>query len=240
MNAGEVMSRNPITVPAATGLAEALRLMLEHGVSGLPVVDDKAGLVGILTEGDLLRRAEIGTEEKRSRWIELLTMPGRLAGDYVRTHARHVGEVMTREVVSVAEDTPLAEVVRLMERHRIKRVPVVRDGALVGIVSRADLLRALARLLDEAPAGPAGDEAIRRDVLAELEKAPWAPRGLGVTVADGVVALDGVILDEKTRAALRVAAENVPGVKGVVDRLVWVEPVSGLVVDAPPDREEKG
>ena len=150
MNAGEVMSRNPIAVPAEAGLAEALRLMFDHRISGLPVVDGKAGLVGILTEGDLLRRSELGTAGQRSRWLDLL-MTGRLASEYVRSNTRRVSEIMTRDVVSVTEDTPLAEVVRLVERHRIKRVPVLRDGALIGIVSRADLLHALQRLLVTEP-----------------------------------------------------------------------------------------
>lgn len=237
MKASEIMSRNPIAVPADAGLAEAVRLMLDHHISGLPVVDDKAGLVGILTEGDLLRRGEIGTAGQHSRWLDLLMMPGRLAGEYVRTHGRRVGEIMTSDVVSVDEDTPLAEIVRLMERHRIKRVPVLRDGALVGIVSRADLLRALAQILASEPEAAGGDEAIYQRVLAELAGAPWAPRGLAIAVENGVLTLDGVILDEKTRKALRVAAENVPGVRAVVDRLVWVEPISGVVIEAPPDKE---
>jgi CBS domain-containing protein len=237
MNAGEVMSRNPIAVTAEAGLAEALRLMFDHRISGLPVVDGKAGLVGILTEGDLLRRSEIGTAGQRSRWLDLLTMTGRLASDYVRTHTRRVSEIMTSDVVSVAEDTPLTEVVHLMERHRIKRVPVLRDGALVGIVSRADLLHALQRLLVAEPKAAASDETIRRHVLAELARAPWAPHGLTVDVANGVVTLNGVILDEQKRSALRVAAENVPGVKAVADRIVWVEPHSGMVFAPPSGRE---
>ncbi|MBV8336422.1 MAG: CBS domain-containing protein [Alphaproteobacteria bacterium] len=237
MNAGEVMSSNPISVPAEAGLAEALRLMFDHRVSGLPVVDGKAGLVGILTEGDLLRRSEIGTAGQRSRWLDLLTMPGRLASEYVRTHTRRVGEIMTRDVISVAEDTPLTEVVRLMERHRIKRVPVLRDGALIGIVSRADLLHAIRRLLVAQPTTAASDETIRQHVLAELARAPWAPHGLTVDVVNGVVALDGVILDERKRSALRVAAENVPGVKAVADRTVWVEPHSGMAFEAPSGKE---
>ena len=237
MNAGEVMSRNPIAVPAEAALAEALRLMFDHRVSGLPVVDGKAGLVGILTEGDLLRRSELGTAAQRSRWLELLTMPGRLARDYVRTHTRRVEEIMTRDVVSVAEDTPLTEVVRLMERHRIKRVPVLRDGALIGIVSRADLLHALHRLLVAEPETAASDETIRGHVLDKLAQAPWAPHGLTVDVANGVVTLDGVILDERKRRALRVAAENLPGVKAVADRILWVEPHSGMVFEAPPGKE---
>jgi CBS domain-containing protein len=237
MNAGEVMSRNPIAVPVEAELAEALRLMFDHRVSGLPVVDGKAGLVGILTEGDLLRRSEIGTAGQRSRWLDLLMTSGRQASEYVRTHTRRVREIMTRDVVSVAEDTPLTEVVRLMERHRIKRVPVLRDGALIGIVSRADLLHALQRLLIAEPKTAASDETIRRHVLADLARAPWAPHGLTVDVANGVVTLGGVILDEKMRTALRVAAENVPGVKAVVDRIVWVEPVSGMIVEAPSGQE---
>lgn len=238
MNVGDVMSRNPITVPAEAGLAEAVRLMFDHRVSGLPVVDAKAGLVGILTEGDLLRRGEIGTAAgQRSRWLDLLMRPGRLASDYVRTHTRRVGEIMSRDVVSVTEDTPLTEIVRLMERHRIKRVPVLRDGALIGIVSRADLLRALQRLLVAEPETAASDETIRQHVLAELAQAPWAPHGLTVDVVNGVVTLDGVILNGQMRGALRVAAENVPGVKAVVDHIVWVEPVSGMIVEAPSGKE---
>ena len=236
MNAGEVMSRNPIAVPADAGLAEALRLMFDHRVSGLPVVDGKAELIGILTEGDLLRRSELSTEGQRSRWLDLL-MTGRLASDYVRTNTRRVSEIMTRDVVSVAEDTPLTEVVRLMERHRIKRVPVVRDGALIGIVSRADLLRAIRRLLVTEPKTAASDETIRQHVLAELARAPWAPHGLTVDVGNGVVTLDGVILDERMRRAVRVAAENVPGVKAVVDYILWVEPHSGMVFKAPSGEE---
>jgi CBS domain-containing protein len=237
MNAGEVMSRNPIAVPAEAGLTEALRLMFDHRVSGLPVVDGKAGLVGILTEGDLLRRSEIGTAGQRSRWLEMLTTSGRRASDYARTHTRRVSEIMTGDVVSVTEDAPLTEVVRLMERHRIKRLPVLRDGALIGIVSRADLLRAIQRLLVAEPKTAASDETIRRNVLAELTPAPWAPHELTVDVANGVVTLEGVILDERKRSALRVAAENVPGVKAVVDHIAWLEPVSGMFFEGPASKE---
>jgi CBS-domain-containing membrane protein len=210
--------------------------MFDHRISGLPVVDGKAGLVGILTEGDLLRRSELGTAGQRPRWLDLL-MTGRLASEYVRTNTRRVSEIMSRDVVSVPEDTPLPEVVRLMERHRIKRVPVLRDAALIGIVSRADLLRALQRLLVAESKTAASDETIRRHVIDELAQAPWAPHGLTVDVANGVVTLDGVILDEQKRKALRVAAENVPGVKAVVDHIVWVEPVTGWVVEGPLGKE---
>ena len=233
MKASDVMSRNILSVGRDAPIAQAIQLMLDNQISGLPVID--AGrLVGILTEGDLLRRSETGTERHRPRWLEILMGPGRLAGEYVRTHGRKVEEIMTRDLVSVTPDTPLDEIVALMERRRVKRVPVLDGDAPVGIVSRADLLRALARTLDEEPVAVVGDDEIRERILAELAKVSWVPRdGLTITVGDGAVGLDGVILDEKEREALRIAVENVPGVRAVEDRLVWVEPVSGTIIDAP-------
>jgi CBS domain-containing protein len=234
MKASDIMTRDVVSVRPETTVEEAIRLMIDHHISGLPVVGEGGKLVGILTEGDLLRRSETGTERQRPRWLETLMGPGRIAGEYVRTHGRKVAEIMTGNVVTVTGGTPLDEVVRLLERRRIKRVPVVEGDALVGILSRLDLLRALARVLGEEPAAVVGDEDIRRHILAELAKASWAPRqGVEITVSNGVVDLNGVILDEKERAALRVAAENVPGVKAVEDHLVWVEPVSGTVIEAP-------
>ena len=234
MKASDVMSRNIVSIGRDAAIAEAIRLMLDNQISGLPVIDTAGRLVGILTEGDLLRRSETGTERHRPRWLEILMGPGRLAGEYVRTHGRNVEEIMTRDLVSVTPDTPLDEIVALMERRRIKRVPVLDGDVPVGIVSRADLLRALARSLEVQPVAVAGDDEIRERILAELAKVSWAPRdGLAITVVDGVVGLDGVILDEKERDALRVAAENVPGVRAVEDRLVWVEPVSGTIIEAP-------
>jgi CBS domain-containing protein len=234
MNASDVMTRTILSVRPDATVAEAIRTMLDNKISGLPVIDEAGRLVGILTEGDLLRRGETGTERHRARWLEVLMGPGRLAGEYVRTHGRRVEGIMTRDLVSVTPDTPLKEVVELMERRRIKRVPVLDGDVPVGILSRADLLRALARVLEEKPALSTSDEEIRERILAELAKAAWAPReGLTITVENGVVDLNGVILDEKEREALRVAAENVPGVRAVADHLVWVEPVSGTIIDAP-------
>lgn len=234
MNASDIMTREVVSVGPDAAIGDAIRRMLDHRISGLPVVDGGGKVVGMLTEGDLLRRGETGTERHRSRWLEFLLGAGRLADEYVRTHGRKVGEIMTEHVVSAAEDTPLSEIVRLMEHRRVKRLPVLRGGALVGIISRADLVRALAPLVDKQPAFASGDDEIRQRVLSELERAAWAPRaGITVVVKDGVVDLDGVILNEKEREALRVAAENVPGVKAIRDRLVWVEPVSGTVIDAP-------
>jgi CBS-domain-containing membrane protein len=238
MNASDVMTREVVSVRLDASIGNAIRLMLDHRISGLPVVDSDGKVIGILTEGDLLRRAETGTERQRPRWLELLLGPGRLANEYVRTHGRKVGEIMTEDVVSLSEDTPLVEIVRLMEGHRVKRLPVLRGDALVGIVTRADLVRTLAQLIEKEPTSASDDDEIRECVLAELEKTAWAPRaGVAVVVTDGIVELYGAITNEKEREALRVAAENVHGVKGVRDRLVWVEPVSGTVI-APPEDEQ--
>lgn len=238
MKASEIMTRNVVTVGRETPVVQAIRAMLDNHVSGLPVLDDDGKLAGILTEGDLLRRGETGTERHRPRWLEVLMGPGRMAAEYIRTHGRRVGGIMTENVFSVPPDTSLEEIVQLMERRRIKRVPVIEGDVLVGIVSRADLLRALAAVLERQTGGTHSDDEIREKIHAELAKAAWVPRdGLSITVQDGVVDLNGVILEENEREALRVVAENVAGVKAVEDHLVWIEPVSGIVID--PRRDEQ-
>jgi CBS domain-containing protein len=236
MKASDVMTRNVITVGRETSVANAIRLMLDNNVSGLPVLDN-GKVVGILTEGDLLRRSETGTEKHRPRWLEILMGPGRMAGEYVRSHGRKVEAIMTAEVISVAGDTSLDEVVGLMERRRIKRVHVIERDVLVGVVSRLDLLRALLCAIEAEHSEHRGDDDIREQIMAELAKAAWVPGdGLSISVKDGVVDLSGVILDEKEREALRVVAENVPGVRAVEDHLVWIEPVSGTVIEPPQDQ----
>jgi len=229
MKAHDVMTWGTITVEPEASVARAVRLMLQNKISGLPVVDGKGELVGMVTEGDFLRRGELGTQRQRPRWLEFLLGPGRLAAEYVQSSGQKVAEIMTPEPKTITPETSLDEVVRLMERHRIKRLPVVQDGKLVGIVSRANLLHALASVAREVKA-PAGDDAtIREQILAECARQPWAPH-VNVVVRDGVVGLWGVITDERERQALIVAAENVPGVKAVHDHLAWVEPTSGMIV----------
>jgi predicted transcriptional regulator len=187
-----------------------------------------------VTEGDLLRRAETGTERKRPRWLEFLVGPGRLADEYTRTHGRKVTDVMTADPQTVTEDTPLEEVVKLMEKRRIKRVPVVRGETVVGIVSRANLLHALAGVVREVKPALASDQAIREQLLAELARQSWAPIALiDIVVRNGVVELWGTVTDERERQAIKVAAENIPGVKEVNDHLAWVDPTSGMVFYQP-------
>jgi CBS-domain-containing membrane protein len=234
MKVAEIMTQPAITVRPETTIAEAAGLLLEHRISGLPVVDAAGEVVGIVTEGDLLRRAETGTERRHARWLEFLITPGRLAREYAGAHARKVGEVMAPDVVSIAPQDPLEEVVRLMETRHIKRLPVIDAGRLVGIVSRANLVRALVDKLARPAAAAAGDgAAIRERILGDIAKQRWAPQAsVDVRVSDGVVELYGTITDDRERAALVVLAENTVGVKAVHDQLVWVEPMSGFVIPA--------
>jgi CBS domain-containing protein len=238
MKAKDVMTRHVISVAPDASILEALRLMLGNKISGLPVVDRNGKLFGIVTEGDFLRRAETGTEQRRPRWLELPLGPGKIASDYIQSHARRVDEVMTSDVRTVTEEAPLGDIVALMEKYRIKRLPVVRGEELVGIVSRANLLRALAGVAGEIAPGPKTDEGIRDRVLSELEAQSWAAGDMiDVIVRNGVVELWGTVLDARLRDAARVAAETVPGVKAVKSHIVWVEPMSGMSFSDPEDED---
>jgi CBS domain-containing protein len=231
MIASDVMARDVLTIPQSATIEAAVAIMVDRRISGLPVVDEDGLLVGILSEGDLLHRAETATGGRQhSRFVEFLIGPGREAGEYVRTHSRRVGDLMTADVHSVTEATGLDVVVELMEGHHIRRVPVVRDGRVVGMVSRADLVAALGRRL-AAQHATGDDGAIEGSLRSELEKHPGlAASNISMVVKDGVVTLDGVIYDQRTRDALRVAAQNIAGVTSVTDRMIWVDPVLGMVV----------
>jgi CBS domain-containing protein len=227
MKVRDVMTSPVLSVEPDTTILQAVRIMLQRRISGLPVVDKDGRLAGIVTEGDFLRRAETGTQRRRARWLEYLVGPGRLADEYTRSHGRKVSEIMTADPATVTEETPLDVVVRVMEKRQIKRLPVVRGQELVGIVSRANLMHALAGVARETKPVAADDRAIRDRLLAELAKQPWAPVALiEVIVMDGVVDLWGTITDERERRAIIVAAENVPGVKHVNDNLAWVDALS--------------
>lgn len=231
MRASDFMTPRVTTIRDDIAIDEAIRIMLDRRISGLPVVDVQGGLVGIVTEGDFLRRVETGTERHRPRWLEFLVNAGKLADEYVQSHGRRVDEVMTREVVTVTESTPIEELVELMERHRIKRLPVVRDNKVVGIVCRSDLMHVIATLAKRVSRPPSDDATIRAQILAELDLQSWiSSANVNPIVSDGVVDFHGAIFDERHRQALRVLAENVAGVKRVDDHLVWVEPASGYIV----------
>jgi CBS domain-containing protein len=225
MKASDVMTREVITVAPGTSIMQAARLMLQHRISGLPVVDAYGHLVGVVSEGDFLRRSETATEHRRPRWLQFLVGPGRLAADYVQGHGRKVEEIMTRDLVTGKADDSLESIVDLMERHRVKRVPVVRGPELIGIVSRANVLRAFATTAGELAAAANNDDTIRQQLEDELKRQQWAGLGaISVTVRGGTVHLWGAVSDERARTAAIVAAENVPGVKDVRDHLAWFSP----------------
>jgi CBS domain-containing protein len=226
------MTSTVISVQPNATILQAARQMLQHHISGLPVIDHDGGLVGILSEGDFLRRQETSTERRRSRWLEFLMGPGRLAVEYSHSHGSKVAEVMTTDVHTVTEDTSLEDIVDLMERRRIKRVPVMRGKKVMGMVTRSNLMHAMVSLARAEPKPAKGDAAIRETLLAEMQKESWAPAAMvNVVVRDGVVELWGVIIDERQREALKIAAENIPGVRAVKDHMVWVEPTSGIVIE---------
>ena len=221
MKAVDVMVREVVTVTPDTDVAEVVRLLGEHDVSALPVVDEDGTVVGIVSEGDLLRREEIGTEKHRPWWLEAITPAATLAHEFAKSHGQRVEEVMSTEIVSASEDTPLDEIATLLEKHRIKRVPIIRDGKLVGIVSRSNLIQALASAQIELPPAIETDRVIRSELLSRLAAQDWTNFGArNVIVSQGVVHLWGLVGSEDERHALTALAEEVPGVVGVSDEMI--------------------
>jgi len=235
MRAHQIMTRSVISVKPDTTIVDAANIMLQRHVSGLPVVDDNDKLVGVVSEGDFIRRSEIGTQRKRGRWLRFILGPGKSASDFVQEHGRRVSEVMTTSPITITEDTALAEIVDLMERNNVKRLPVVRGDKVVGIVSRANLLQAVSGLAKQVPDPTSDDDHIRDNIIKALEKTDWCPFGLNVIVRDGIVHLSGVITEERVRQAAIVATENVDGVKKVHDHLCWVDTMTGVYLNSPED-----
>lgn len=224
MNASDVMVRDVVTIGPDDDVASAVRLLVGHDISALPVVDADRRILGVLSEADLLHREEDDTLERRSWWMEALTPSGALALDYAKSHGRRVAEVMSSEVISASEDTPLWEIASILEKHRIKRVPIVKDGKLVGIVSRSNLIQALASA-ETAPRRQAADaetdRAIRNAILARLAEQPWTDFGeRNVVVTDGVVHLWGLVGSPEEHRALLALSENVPGVRKISDEMI--------------------
>jgi len=221
MNASDVMMPDVIVVSADACVKDVAKTLLANHISAVPVVDQQGSLVGIISEGDLVRRPEIGTERTRSWWLDALSTNRGLAEEFVRSHSRKVKDVMTREVVTARPDTPLDQIATMLEKHRVKRVPIVSDGKIVGIVSRANLVRALASLTEKRiPTTVASDAALRGTLLARLQKAPRTGSLPNLIVHDGTVQLWGTVDSETQRKVVRVAVEATPGVRCVVDNLI--------------------
>jgi len=223
MKAMDVMVRDVVTVKPDDDVALVVRLLAEHDVSALPVVDDDDNVVGVISEADLLHREEIGTEKQRPWWLEAVTPASTLAGEFAKSHGRRVEEIMSSNVVSASEDTPLGEIATLLERHRIKRLPILRAGKLVGIVSRSNLIQALASSQAQSGAGSGveSDRQIRLKLLDRLGHQSWTDFGeRNIIVSGGVVHLWGLVGSADEHKALLALAEDVPGVVGVSDEMI--------------------
>jgi CBS domain-containing protein len=226
MRASDVMVTQVISVEPDSNVQDVAELLLTNRISAVPVVDDTGRLVGMVSEGDLIRRDEADTTRDRPWWLQLIIGRDVLAAEYVKEHSRRVADIMSRPVVSAQPDTPVADVATLLERHRIKRVPIVQDGKVVGIVSRANLIQALATFRKKVtPSQSVDDVALREKLLSRLKSEPWVrPNLLNVTVSDGIVDLWGIVDSSVEKQALRVAVETMPGVKAINDSIL-VRPV---------------
>ncbi len=222
MNARDVMTTHVITISPNATIQDVAELLLQNRISALPVLNQDGALVGIVSEGDLLRRSEVGTDRRRAWWLRMLIGQETLAAEYVKAHATKVADVMTKKVIAADPMTPLSEIATLLERHSIKRVPIVKDGRLVGIVTRANLVQAYAVAYKKGTIKiTQSDTAIREKLMERLRGEPWARTWLlNVIVQDGVVDLWGMVGSDSERNALRVAAETMPAVRAVNDHLV--------------------
>jgi CBS domain-containing protein len=227
MKAADIMTKSVVSVDPDLPVAEVAKFMLGRKVSAVPVVDRGSRLIGMVSEGDLMRRSELATDKQRSWWLRMFIGDDYLAREFVRFHGHKARDVMTRKVVTVGESTPIQEIVTLLEENQIKRVPVVRDDHVVGIVSRADLLRAFAsQATQEAAKISDSDRDIQSRILAELERQPWwHERNCGIVVSDGIAHLWGTTESPEQREALRVVAESAAGVRGVKNHVNVVRPM---------------
>ena len=229
MNAADVMVSNVITVRPDTSVAEIAEILLTNRISGMPVVDEAGALLGIISEGDLIHRVEVGTERRRSWWLELLSGKQILAHEFIKAHARKAADLMTHPVITVKPDTPLSDLACLLDKHRIKRVPVTENGKLVGIVSRANLVQALFNPRQAiASEKTITNSALREKILAQLRLEPWWPSDVNVIVDDGTVELWGVVESQVEKDAIRVAIEGTPGVHSISNHLSVHQRISHL------------
>jgi CBS domain-containing protein len=236
MRVKDVMTKKMISVSPQASVADALNIMTRSRLSGLPVIDERSSLVGVVSEADFLRRAELGTAKPAAHWLESIFLPGRAAEVYARAHAKHVDQIMSTDVATIEENASLGEAVALMEGRRVKRLPVVAGGKVVGMIARADFVHALALFLRQPyEEGLVGDAEIKCRIEEEMQAQFWAPTALlDVVVKSGVVNLHGVLSDERERNALHALVENVEGVRELHDHIVWAG-FSGMVTLSPED-----
>lgn len=219
MHARDIMTAPAVTASPQASILDVVTLMLENRISALPIVDEGGAVVGLVSEGDLIRRSEIGARDYSSWWLAAVGGKVRLAEEFVKTHGMTAADIMTQDVVIVTADTPVWQIAETLEKNKIKRVPVISDGALVGVVSRANLLQALAAQREKLLETPSSDDRNIRDVLINtLDSEAWSDLShLNIVVLDGVVHYWGIVRSDAERQALKVAAEEIAGVHDVVD-----------------------
>ncbi len=221
MQAKDIMTTSVLTVEPETPIGDVAAMLMRRRISGAPVVDGDGKVVGIVSEGDLIRRAGAEAERHPSWWLTLLSAPEDRALAYVKSHGGTAGDVMTRDVVTVTETTSLEEIASTLSKHDIKRVPVLHDGKLAGVVSRADLMRGLAARLVSLET-TADDETIKKAIVTELADAVQQPETVSIVVSGGVVHMWGAVQSDSEVRAAEVAARNAPGVKEVRSEIqVW-------------------
>ena len=215
------MVHDVVTIGPEEDVSKAVKLVVDHDISALPVVDDERRVIGILSEADLLHRDKIGTEQHRAWWLEAVTPASVLALDYAKSHGRKVAEVMSEDIISADENTPLSDLANILEKNRIKRVPILKDGKLVGIVSRSNLIQALASAPSQPENDQLADRGIRSAILARLAEQSWTDFGeRNIVVTNGVVNLWGLVGSPEEHKALLALAESVPGVREVSDEMI--------------------
>jgi CBS domain-containing protein len=241
MRVKDVVTKKAISVSPQATVAEALDTMMRSRVSGLPVIDETGSLVGIISEADFLRRSELGTGQPPAHWLASIFLPGRAAEIYARAHARRVNEAMSTPVVTIDQDASLDDALALMENRRVKRLPVVSEGKVVGMIARADFVHALALFVREPyDVALVSDAQIKRRIETEMQAQLWAPvASVDVAVKDGVVSLQGTLSDERERNAVHALIENVEGVRMIHDHILWAEPYSGMVAPSPEDAAKR-
>lgn len=228
MKARDIMTAHVISVGPDATVDAVANTLVSNGISAVPVIDIGCHLVGIVSEGDLLRRSELDTQVRRPWWLAFLTSDATLAAEFSKSRAVKANDIMTREVLTVTPETPVADIARLLEKHGIKRVPVVENGVVVGVVSRANLVQALASARHRDFDVDRSDQAVRERILEAIANTPWRNRPFNIIVQDGAVELWGCVYSQDERQALRVAAEAAPGVTSVKDNLRVLPTIIGI------------
>jgi CBS domain-containing protein len=216
------MASPVVTAGPDTSVLDIAQLMLDNKISAVPIANESGSLIGVVSEGDLMRRSEIGTERHPSWWLNAFRGAVSLAEEFTKSHGMKASEIMTKDVVTTREDASLWEIAETLERNKIKRLPVVRDGHVIGIVSRANLVQALMVQRDKAKISPTKDDrTIREELVRVLKDERWSGMvHLNIVVVDGTVHFWGLVNSETQRNALKVAAESLSGVSEVVDHTI--------------------